>query len=248
MSDAQIEAKLEAMLFASGESVPVKRLAEVLEISESKTFSYLETMRQKYEKDKSSGIRLVQLEDSYQLSTKREFYECIRSLTEKKRKASLTNAGLEVLSIVAYNQPITRSSIEFIRGVNSDGPLNNLISAGLVEEMGRLDAPGRPILFGTSEEFLRCFNLSSISELPDVELEYNFEDLNRDLVVGEQIEFGSQSESVSDFEIKLDSDSPDLNTAVTDNADATDDGDDTGASNTAADDDTTDEYESPGEV
>ena len=201
MSDVQIEAKLEAMLFASGESVPVKRLAEVLEISESKTFSYLEELRQKYEKDKSSGIRLVQLEDSYQLCTKREYYECIRTLTEKKRKASLTNAGLEVLSIVAYNQPITRSSIEFIRGVNSDGPLNNLISAGLVEEMGRLDAPGRPILFGTSEEFLRCFNLSSISELPDVELEYNFEDLNRDLVTGEQVEFENQGADVPDFEV-----------------------------------------------
>lgn len=201
MSDVQIEAKLEAMLFASGESVPVKRLAEVLEISETKTFSYLEELRQKYEKDKSSGIRLVQLEDSYQLCTKREYYECIRTLTEKKRKASLTNAGLEVLSIVAYNQPITRSSIEFIRGVNSDGPLNNLISAGLVEEMGRLDAPGRPILFGTSEEFLRCFNLSSISELPDVELEYNFEDLNRDLVTGEQVEFENQAPDVPDFEV-----------------------------------------------
>ncbi|MBO5370783.1 MAG: SMC-Scp complex subunit ScpB [Clostridia bacterium] len=201
MSDVQIEAKLEAMLFASGESVPVKRLAEVLEISETKTFSYLEELRQKYEKDKSSGIRLVQLEDSYQLCTKREYYECIRTLTEKKRKASLTNAGLEVLSIVAYNQPITRSSIEFIRGVNSDGPLNNLISAGLVEEMGRLDAPGRPILFGTSEEFLRCFNLSSISELPDVELEYNFEDLNRDLVTGEQVEFENQASDVPDFEV-----------------------------------------------
>ena len=201
MSDVQIEAKLEAMLFASGESVPVKRLAEVLEISETKTFSYLEELRQKYEKDKSSGIRLVLLEDSYQLCTKREYYECIRTLTEKKRKASLTNAGLEVLSIVAYNQPITRSSIEFIRGVNSDGPLNNLISAGLVEEMGRRDAPGRPILFGTSEEFLRCFNLSSISELPDVELEYNFEDLNRDLVTGEQVEFENQASDVPDFEV-----------------------------------------------
>ena len=175
MKDTQIEAMLQAMLFASGESVPVKRLSEVLEISETKTYTLLEAMKNKYDSDPTLGIRLVQLEDSYQLSTKREYYECVRNLTERKRKASLTNAGLEVLSIVAYNQPITRSSIEFIRGVNSDGPLNNLIAAGLIEEVGRLDAPGRPILFGTGEEFLRCFNLSSISELPDVELEYNFE-------------------------------------------------------------------------
>jgi segregation and condensation protein B len=204
MTETQIEAQLEAMLFASGESVPVKRLAEVLELTESKTFTYLEKMKKKYESDKSSGIRLVQLEDSYQLCTKREYYECIRSLTEKKRKASLTNAGLEVLSIVAYNQPITRSSIEFIRGVNSDGPLNNLISAGLVEEVGRLDAPGRPILFGTGEEFLRCFNLSSIAELPDVELEYNFEDLNRDLVEAEQVEFDTPEVKAPEFEITTD--------------------------------------------
>lgn len=202
MTETQIEAQLEAMLFASGESVPVKRLAEVLELTESKTFTYLEKLKKKYESDKSSGIRLVQLEDSYQLCTKREYYECIRSLTEKKRKASLTNAGLEVLSIVAYNQPITRSSIEFIRGVNSDGPLNNLISAGLVEEVGRLDAPGRPILFGTGEEFLRCFNLSSIADLPDVELEYNFEDLNRDLVEAEQVEFDTPEVKAPEFEIE----------------------------------------------
>ncbi len=189
MSDTQIEAKLQAMLFASGESVLVKRMAEVLEISETKTYEYLEKLKQKYDDDSSFGIRLVRLEDSYQLSTKREYYECIRSLTEKKRKASLTNAGLEVLSVVAYNQPITRSSIEFIRGVNSDGPLNNLISLGLIEEVGRLDGPGRPILFGTGEEFLRCFNLTSISDLPEVELEYNFEDVNRETIEGEQVEF-----------------------------------------------------------
>lgn len=204
MKDTQIEAMLQAMLFASGESVPVKRLSEVLEISESKTYSLLEAMKKKYDSDSSFGIRLVQLEDSYQLSTKREYYECVRNLTERKRKASLTNAGLEVLSIVAYNQPITRSSIEFIRGVNSDGPLNNLISAGLIEEVGRLDAPGRPILFGTGEEFLRCFNLSSISELPDVELEYNFEDLNKELVEAQQVEFEHSEDEETDFEIITD--------------------------------------------
>ena len=204
MKDTQIEAMLQAMLFASGESVPVKRLSEVLEISETKTYTLLEAMKNKYDSDPTLGIRLVQLEDSYQLSTKREYYECVRNLTERKRKASLTNAGLEVLSIVAYNQPITRSSIEFIRGVNSDGPLNNLLAAGLIEEVGRLDAPGRPILFGTGEEFLRCFNLSSISELPDVELEYNFEDLNKELVEAEQVEFEQAKDEELDFEIKTD--------------------------------------------
>ncbi len=183
------EAALEAMLFASGESVPVKRLAEVLELTEAKTNKLLEDLKKKYDEDDTKGIRLVKLEDSYQLSSKKEYYEVIRDLTERKRRASLSNAGLEVLSIVAYNQPITRSTIEFIRGVNSDGALNNLVSAGLVEEVGRLDAPGRPMLFGTSEEFLRCFDLSSLSDLPDIELEYNFGELKGEIVEGEQLEF-----------------------------------------------------------
>ncbi len=189
MSNLTKEAALEAMLFASGESVPVKRLSEVLELTEGKTIKLLEELKKKYDDDVKCGIRLVRLEDSYQLSSKKEYYEAIRDLTERKRRASLSNAGLEVLSIVAYNQPITRSTIEFIRGVNSDGALNNLVAAGLVEEVGRLDAPGRPMLFGTSEEFLRCFDLSSISELPDIDLEYNFGELNQEIMEGEQIKF-----------------------------------------------------------
>lgn len=197
MSNLTKEAALEAMLFASGESVPVKRLAEVLEISEGKTIKMLEELKKKYDEDAKCGIRLVRLEDSYQLSSKKEYYEKIRDLTERKRRASLSNAGLEVLSIVAYNQPITRSTIEFIRGVNSDGAINNLVAAGLVEEVGRLDAPGRPMLFGTSEEFLRCFDLSSLSELPDIELEYNFGDLDHEIIEGEQIQF-MKEESTED--------------------------------------------------
>ena len=212
MKESQKIAMIEAMLFASGESVPAKRIADVLEITENDARKTIEKMKTAYDNDETKGIRIIRLEDSYQLCTKKEYYECIRNLTEKKRKASLTNAGLEVLSVVAYNQPITRSSIEFIRGVNSDGPLNNLIAAGLVEEVGRLDAPGRPILFGTGEEFLRCFDLASISELPDVELEYNFQELNQEMVRGEQIEFeqakeDERFEKVS-FEIKQEEPAP----------------------------------------
>ena len=107
------------------------------------------------------------------------------------------------MALVAYNQPVTRSALEFIRGVNSDGALNSLIAAGLVEEVGRLDAPGRPILFGTSEEFLRCFNLSSLSELPDVELEYNFAGLSEELAEGNAESNTDDTDTpVSDFEIE----------------------------------------------
>lgn len=200
----ELEAIVEGLLFASGESVSVKRLCEVTETDEKTMTSLLNMMSDKYDNDQSRGIHLIKLEDNYQLCSKREYYEYIKTLTEKKRRASLTNAGLEVLSVIAYNQPVTRSALEFIRGVNSDGALNNLIAAGLVEEVGRLDAPGKPMLFGTSEEFLRVFNLSSLSELPDVDLEYNFSGLSEELA-GEQAvnsEGGQMEENTSDFEIK----------------------------------------------
>jgi len=172
------KAIIEGLLFASGDSIPLKRLAEVLEMSEAKTNGILQEMMEEFNNNDERGIHIIRLEDSYQLCTKREYYDYIHLLRERNRRSALTNAGLEVLSVVAYNQPVTRSAIEFIRGVNSDGPLNNLVAAGLVREMGRLDAPGRPILFGTTEEFLRCFNLSSLSELPDIEKEYSFEGLS----------------------------------------------------------------------
>ena len=197
----ELEAITEGLLFACGESVPVKRLCEVTGTDEKTMTNLLDRMSDKYNTDKTRGIHLIKLEDSYQLCTKREYYEYIKDLREKKRRASLTNAGLEVLSVIAYNQPVTRSALEFIRGVNSDGALNNLIAAGLVEEVGRLDAPGRPILFGTSEEFLRCFNLSSLSELPDVELEYNFSGLSEELAGEEAV---AEDTPTSDFEIKTD--------------------------------------------
>ena len=197
----ELEAIIEGLLFASGESVPVKKLCEVTETDEKTMTSLLTMMHDKYENDTTRGIHLIKLEDSYQLCTKREYYDYIKVLKEKRRRASLSNAGLEVLSVVAYNQPVTRSALEFIRGVNSDGALNNLIAAGLVEEVGRLDAPGRPILFGTTAEFLRCFNLSSLSELPDVELEYNFAGLNQELADGNEEEKNDEISEVSDFDI-----------------------------------------------
>lgn len=175
------KAILEGILFAMGEAVPVKRLSEVMQLKESEVEKLLEELSKDYDSSTERGIHLIRLEDSYQLCTKREYYDYIHQMKEKARRAALTNAGLEVLSVVAYNQPVTRSSIEFIRGVNSDGPLNNLVAAGLVREMGRLDAPGRPILFGTTDDFLRSFNLSSLTELPDIDKEYSFEGLNAEL-------------------------------------------------------------------
>lgn len=203
MNIEELEAITEGLLFASGESVSVKRLCEVTETDEKTMTELLRLMETKYENDTSRGIRIIKLEDSYQLCTKREYYDYVKTLRDKKRRASLSNAGLEVLSVIAYNQPVTRSALEFIRGVNSDGALNNLITAGLVEEVGRLDAPGKPMLFGTTEEFLRCFNLTSLADLPDVEAEYNFAGLNDELASeGHETEEKDENTNVSDFEIE----------------------------------------------
>lgn len=195
------KAILEGILFATGEAVPVKRLSEVMNMTERQVEKLLDEMAEDYNSSVERGIYIIRLEDSYQLCTKREYYDYIHQLKEKSRRAALTNAGLEVLSVVAYNQPVTRSSIEFIRGVNSDGPLNNLVASGLVREVGRLDAPGRPILFGTTEEFLRCFNLSSLSELPDIDKEYSFEGLNGELG---GIPVLSDEEDINKDQIKID--------------------------------------------
>jgi len=201
--DRKPKAILEGILFATGEAIPVKRLSEVMNMTEKKIDSLLASMAEEYLASEERGIHLIRLEDSWQLCTKRDYYDYIHKLKEKSRRAALTNAGLEVLSVVAYNQPVTRSSIEFIRGVNSDGALNNLVSAGLVKELGRLDAPGRPILFGTTEEFLRCFNLSSLSELPDIDKEYSFDGLNGELGGMAISSFEPDENQISmDFEIE----------------------------------------------
>lgn len=191
------KAILEGMLFACGEAVPLKRLSEVMDMTEREVKDILSELSSEYDSSPERGIHLIRLEDSYQLCTKREYYDYIHRLKEKARRAALTNAGLEVLSVVAYNQPVTRSTIEFIRGVNSDGPLNTLIASGLVKEAGRLDAPGRPLLFATTEEFLRCFNLSSLSELPDIDKEYSFSGLSGETVQAEAVSEKSHDNRLS---------------------------------------------------
>lgn len=159
---------LESILFAAGDSVPKDQLAEIMELSEEAVDQAADKLNREY-KERGRGLMVILLEDSYQLCTSETFYPYIQKLKEPKRRQNLSPAALETLAVVAYHQPVTRSSIEFIRGVNSDGPVNKLIERGLIEEHGRLDAPGRPILYVTTQEFLRSFGLSSLSGLPDPE-------------------------------------------------------------------------------
>ena len=158
------EKMLEAMLFASGESVPVSKLADALGCDIPLTRNLLTHMSDTYAKEKA-GIQLREVDDSYCLHTNPDYFPSIQRLLKTKPRRSLTQAVLETLAIIAFKQPVTKAVIENIRGVNCDHGVNKLLEYGLVEEKGRLDAPGKPILFGTSEEFLLFYGLRSVEEL-----------------------------------------------------------------------------------
>jgi len=158
------EKMLEAMLFASPESVPLEKLADVLGCDIPMVRNLLTRMAETYAAN-NSGIQLSEVDGAYRLCTNPEYYPAVQRLLQKKSRNVLSQAMLETLAVIAYKQPITRGAIEGIRGVNSDYSVNKLLEHGLVTEMGRLEAPGRPLLFGTSEEFLLFYGLRNIEEL-----------------------------------------------------------------------------------
>ena len=164
---AALKAALEAILFSMGDSIDAESIAQALEVEEEQIRTVLNEMEQEYE-DPSHGIRIIRLEGRYQLATKKEQYPALISLVRQPRKINLSDVVMETLSIIAYKQPVTRSQIEKIRGVSCDHAINRLLEYGLICEAGRLDAPGRPILFGTTEEFLRHFGTDSIDDLPRI--------------------------------------------------------------------------------
>lgn len=163
----QAEAQIEAILFTMGEAVKLSRLAQAIGHDEETTRKIIYNMMDKYN-DESRGIHIIELDGSFQMCTKASMYDTIKKLTTIPKKHVLTDVLLETLSIIAYKQPITKLQIEAIRGVKSDHAINKLIEYNLVCEVGRLDAPGRPILFGTTEEFLRTFGIKSLDALPAV--------------------------------------------------------------------------------
>lgn len=164
----KIKGILEAILFTMGESVPLSRLAEVMEMDPEELHQILTQMQEDYRQD-CRGLNLIELEDAWQICTKIETYEYVRKLVSQPKKRSLTDVMLETLSIIAYKQPVTKQEIEAIRGVKCDFAVNKLVEYNLVKELGRKNTIGRPIVFGTTEEFLRCFGVSSIEDLPDID-------------------------------------------------------------------------------
>ncbi len=165
MNKKKALATLEAILFAMGDSVDVSRLANVIGEDDATTRAYLEELTEKYNKG-NSGIMLAWYDNAVQLCTKPEYYEDLIKIATAPRRYTLTDSMIETLSIVAYKQPVTRSEIERIRGVNCDHAVNRLLELDLICELGRLDAPGKPILFGTTEQFLKSFGVRSVDELP----------------------------------------------------------------------------------
>ena len=167
MTKAEGAAVVEAILCTMGDSVEISARAKAMETEPREIKKYIEYLKEKYE-NKDSGIGLLELDKSVQLCTKKEMYEYLVKIAKAPKKAVLTDSLMETLSIIAYKQPITRLEVEKIRGVNSDHAVNRLVEFGLVQELGRLDAPGRPLLFGTTEEFLRSFGVKSLDELPSI--------------------------------------------------------------------------------
>ncbi|MGN1329320.1 MAG: SMC-Scp complex subunit ScpB [Eubacterium sp.] len=167
MSSNNVLASLEAMLFAAGDPVEPGKLAEVLDIDVENVIKMLGHLEASYDEN-NSGLRLIRVDGKYQLCTREEYNEEVRGLLEIKKNTPLSQAAFEVLAIVAYNKTVTKSFIEQIRGVDCSGPVSNLVQKGLIEEKGRLDLPGRPLVYGTTDRFLRCFSLNSLEDLPDL--------------------------------------------------------------------------------
>ncbi len=159
------QAAIEAILFSIGDAVSSKDIAKVLELDEKDVIRLVNDMIDRYEAD-DRGIKIVKLEDCYQLCTKNDYYDVLSQLVNMPKKHNLTDSLMETLSIIAYKQPVTRQEIEAIRGVSCVHAINKLVEYKLIAEVGRLDAIGRPILFGTTEDFLRSFGVTSMDELP----------------------------------------------------------------------------------
>lgn len=164
-----IKYAIEGILFAAGEPVKAAKLAVVLDTDIETVKKAVDELKSEYNEDKR-GFNIIDIMDGYQICSRPEYYAYIQEILGEQRNQPLSNAAMEALAIIAYKQPITRGQIEHIRGVNSDGCVNRLYERGLIDEAGRLDAPGRPILYVTTDTFLRCFGLTSPDELPPVNL------------------------------------------------------------------------------
>lgn len=191
MEIEKIKGIIEAILFASGRVVTINELVSALEINRDDIITIVENMKQELE-EQNRGIEIIKVNDGYGMCTKKEYYEYIYPIFDKRSKPNLSNAALESLAIIAYNPGITRAEIESIRGVNSDATIYKLLEYNLIEEAGKLDAPGRPTTYRTTENFLKMFGYSNLDELPDLP-RYRMDE-NRQIVIDDLIEENNKKE------------------------------------------------------
>lgn len=185
MTNEQLRAACEAIVFSSGEPIEASRIAQALEVDiDSVTGALWELQR--ILDERKSGVCLLRLGSKYQLCSRIEYAQQVRSVLDIKKNAPLSAAALEVLAVVAYNQPVTKAYVEQIRGVDCSGVISTLCQKGLLEEKGRLELPGRPLLYGTTPDFLRCFCLSSLADLPELPDKPEVTDMNDDEINNEQ--------------------------------------------------------------
>ena len=204
MEKERIMGIIESILFAAGREVTIKELMTVLEAESIDIISIVNEMKENYEKE-DRGIQIINVDGAYQLCTKKKNYDYICQIFDKRAKLQLSQSAMETLSIIAYNPRITRAEIEAIRGVSSDGVIYKLLDYNLIAETGKLDAPGRPTTFSTTNEFLKMFGLSSLKDLPELtryKLDSNKQIVIHDIVNGElpdhtaELEIPSKNEEI----------------------------------------------------
>ena len=185
MEIGKIKSIIEAILFAAGREVTQKELILALEISEEDIENIIKDMQEEYKRE-DRGIEIIKVDKSYQLTTKKELYDYIYPILDKRSKPNLSNAALETLAIIAYNPKISRAEIESIRGVSADGCVYKLLEYGLIEEAGKLDLPGKPMSYKTTNDFLKMFGYSSLEELPELP-KYKLDE-NQQIIIDDLVE------------------------------------------------------------
>lgn len=197
------KAIIEAILYSAGREVKMTELVSALELGTNEIANIIESMKEDY-KNLNRGIEIIEIEGSYQLCTKKEYFDYIYPIFDNRAKPNLSQAALETLAIIAYNPKITRAEIEAIRGVNSDGTIYKLLEYNLIAESGKSDAPGRPMTFSTTIHFLKMFGMSNLSDLPDLP-KYKLDE-NRQIVIDEIIEEKAEAPIPSEQEEEQEND------------------------------------------
>ena len=198
MTEKEYRSSIEAILFAAGDPVDVSRLAETLELSVSAVQRQAQILMDEYAQ-LERGITVIRLNDSYQMVSVKKYAPQVRKAMDLRRNIPLSQAAMEVLAVIAYNQPVTKSFVEQVRGVDCSGVIGSLTAKGLIEERGRLELPGRPLLYGTTDHFLRCFSIRSLDELPPIPKDEDKGDRGQQLSIFEQDKPGEVSGTVEEI-------------------------------------------------